>query len=58
MSKFKVGDRVRVTSPADDFQERESFDVVDACYYGLWVEKPTHWLPLPSAPNQAKEAGE
>lgn len=40
-------------SPADDFQERESFDVVDACYYGLWVENPTHWLPLPSATNQA-----
>lgn len=33
----------------DGDQWRESDDIV----YG-----PSHWLPLPSAPNQAKEAGE
>lgn len=30
---------------------------VGSTWEGPWFI-PTHWLPLPSAPNQAKEAGE
>ena len=43
--------------------DRPAFGVVkwDSCDWiegGDVVGIPTHWLPLPSAPNQAKEAGE
>ena len=28
------------------------FEVADADYYGVWVVNPTHWMPLPAAPQE------
>lgn len=26
------------------------FHVPHTCYYAVWVNNPTHWMPLPKAP--------
>ena len=30
------------------------YAVSDACYYGVWIANPTHWMPLPAAPEAAQ----
>ncbi len=30
--------------------EGSGFSVSDTCYYSVWVENPTHWMPLPAPP--------
>ena len=31
-----------------------NYEVCDVCYYGVWVVNPTHWMPLPAAPEAAQ----
>lgn len=45
----------RFTGYWDDIDD--AWCPVGSTWTGPWII-PTHWLPLPSAPNQAKEAGE
>jgi hypothetical protein len=30
---------------------RARFDVANTCYYAVWVDNPTHWMPLPDPPS-------
>jgi hypothetical protein len=48
---FKYGpEEAGVTKVAD--KDGGCFNVADACYYGVWVTNPTHWMPLPAAPKE------
>jgi hypothetical protein len=32
------------------FPYSKQFGAADVCYYGVWVNNPTHWAPIPEAP--------
>jgi hypothetical protein len=47
---------VKVYWDNEDWQEPEKrWQVCDTCYYGVWVENPTHWMPLPEPPKEKND---
>jgi hypothetical protein len=31
------------------------FSAIHVCYYSVWVNSPTHWMPLPQPPSASQQ---
>lgn len=55
---FDVGEKYEVAlvhagdkPPYRDEDDPLEYHLVHICYYQMWIENPTHWMPLPELPK-------
>lgn len=40
-------------SIVESYTEKQEtyYEVINTCYYSVWISNPTHWSPIPTLPN-------